>query len=440
VKSFEGKYSYCRSTKYFALPLLLPCLLTVVNFLALFLIFFPTLLIAQPEAVDHDKYPFINYDQNKIYAPDTSLLAPFFGKVRRMLLNGDKQVNIVHIGDSHIQADIFTGKLRQELQDFIPGGNGGRGFVFPYSMAHTNNPVNYKVSYTGKWFGCRNVQYDRDCPLGLAGISVSTPDSFTNFTITPTGIVSNYYDYTHIKLFYSAPAGMYRIQLMNTDSHNIATVSNKDGIIEWQLKEPITEVEISISRLKDTLTDFTITGMELGTDDPGLIYNSVGINGAELLSWLRCQYLEKDLKAINPDLIIISLGTNDAYGKTFNTDTFRNRYFTLLRRIRTALPGVPIILTSPGDNYRKVHKHSFDNENNTAARKAIFQIAKKDGDAVWDFFTVMGGLKSMQTWYSNGLTAKDKVHMDAQGYYLQADLMFEALIASFDDYLGTHKR
>ena len=416
-------------------PLRLASALFAVNLLLL-----PTLCLSQPETVDRDKYTFVNYDKNKIYAPDSTLLAPFFGKVRRMLLNGDKQVNIVHIGDSHIQADIFTGKLRQDLQEFIPGGNGGRGFVFPYSMAHTNNPVNYKISYTGKWFGCRNVQYDRDCALGLAGISVSTPDSFTSFTTTPTGVVSNYYDYTHIKLFYSAPAGMYRIRIMNTDSQNIASFSNKDGIMEWELKEPITEVEIGVSRLKDTLTDFTITGMVLGTDDPGLIYNSVGINGAELLSWLRCQYLEKDLKAVNPDLIIISLGTNDAYGKYFNTDTFVNRYMTLLHRIHTALPGVPVILTTPGDNYRKVHKHSIDNENNTVARETIFRIAKQDRDAVWDFFAVMGGLKSMQTWYGHGLTAKDKVHMSAQGYYLQADLMFEALIASFDEYLAGHKR
>ena len=55
----------------------------------------------------------------------------------------DKQgvINIVHIGDSHIQADYFSGMLRMCLQKQF--GNAGRGLIFPYKVAKTNEPYNY---------------------------------------------------------------------------------------------------------------------------------------------------------------------------------------------------------------------------------------------------------------------------------------------------------
>lgn len=43
-----------------------------------------------------------------------------------------KKLRIVHIGDSHIQADIMTNYMRQNLQNKF--GNAGLGFAFPYKM------------------------------------------------------------------------------------------------------------------------------------------------------------------------------------------------------------------------------------------------------------------------------------------------------------------
>ena len=46
----------------------------------------------------------------------------------------------------------------------------------------------------------------------------------------------------------------------------------------------------------------------------------------------------------------------------------------------------------------------------------------------------MGGLNSVTLWYKAGLTARDKLHFSRHGYFLQADLMFNAFLKSYDQY------
>lgn len=67
--------------------------------------------------------------------------ADWSGLRKAFLESTTSPVSIVHIGDSHIQADISTGTTRELLQyDF---GNAGRGLVSPLKMSGTNEPLDY---------------------------------------------------------------------------------------------------------------------------------------------------------------------------------------------------------------------------------------------------------------------------------------------------------
>jgi hypothetical protein len=41
---------------------------------------------------------------------------------------------------------MWSMELRSRLQNVVPGVRGGRGFIFPYNMAKTNNPYWYNPS------------------------------------------------------------------------------------------------------------------------------------------------------------------------------------------------------------------------------------------------------------------------------------------------------
>ena len=128
------------------------------------------------------KYDFVHYDDNRFQFPgDSSFYQNFLARFSKLISEGSGQISVVHIGGSHLQADIYTDRIRSRFQTFQPGINGGRGFLFPYSVARTNNPSNFLVDYTGRWTSCKNIQEYKNCPLGLSGISVTTNDTFSQY-------------------------------------------------------------------------------------------------------------------------------------------------------------------------------------------------------------------------------------------------------------------
>jgi lysophospholipase L1-like esterase len=153
-----------------------------------------------------------------------------------------------------------------------------------------------------------------------------------------------------------------------------------------------------------------------------------GVNGAEVLSFLRNPGLEANLAALNPDLVIISLGTNDAYGKNFDPVYFKRNYEKLLERLKKAAPNASFLLTAPGDCYRN---RKYPNPNTGKAVSKMTELAQETGFALWNFYKVMGGYRSVVKWQYNGLATKDRVHLTGKGYKLQGELLFDALMRDY---------
>ena len=85
---------------------------------------------------------------------NVTALYPFFEKLVALDNFHDRKLNIVHIGDSHIQADVMTNIVRGKLQEAF--GNGGLGLVFPYSLLKTNGGRNVSFSSNIVWNGEKN--------------------------------------------------------------------------------------------------------------------------------------------------------------------------------------------------------------------------------------------------------------------------------------------
>ena len=84
------------------------------------------------------KYPFV-----QVFGPESPNWMHLNKELSEMIQTGQGKLNFYHIGGSHLQADIYTHDFRTFLQSNWPGLSGERGLVFPYNLAHTNNPTNY---------------------------------------------------------------------------------------------------------------------------------------------------------------------------------------------------------------------------------------------------------------------------------------------------------
>lgn len=355
-----------------------------------------------------------------------------FHSMNELVMKGEGTVNIVQIGDSHIQAGFIPDQLRKDFSAYITHGCGARGIVFPYRIAKTNNPADYSVKFTGKWESCRNVEIRKSCSLGLMGIMVRTHDTLAGMTFHfREGY--EFRDFNFIRIYHDQLDTSFRVTFPGLEGRYHVVRPVQPGYSDIRFDSIIADsLRIKIVK-KDTLGRyFTFYGIDFLNGDPGIVLTASGVNGAEVTSYLRCDLLKEQLGKIDPSWVVLSLGTNDAYPPHFDKEEFILNYTSLVRRIREAKPGVPVLLTVPGDSYRR---HRYDNLNLVAAREAIFEVARQTDCAVWDFYSLMGGQKSILKWYKAGLVARDKLHYSKQGYIIQADLIFGAFMDAWSAYI-----
>jgi len=340
------------------------------------------------------------------------------------------KVNIVHIGDSHIQADILTHRTRTMLQKTF--GNGGRGFIFPYRLLRSNSPLNVRIRKGGEWAGCRSTRMRDQCNFGITGASAATFDSSAFVMINPNRFDDMDYSFDRMKLFHYRTPHDFELRFRNSDSGLIETdiqpLAKTTSLVTFNSPQDSFLLTFEKAQKQEM---FQLFGMSLENDKPGMLYHSIGLNGAYLNSYLRNQFFDEQLKQLRPDLIIVSLGTNDGYmsDTRFCIDCFKTNYKKLLTEIKKNNPNASILLTTPGDYYRKRRYH---NSNNLNIVKVIKDLAEEFDAGVWDFNSIMGGEYSIRTWHRNGLSQNDLVHYTLEGYLVQGELLYEALMDSYE--------
>ncbi len=408
-----------------------------VKYLSVFIFF--VLMYANTFSQDYpypeQKYNFIRYDKNDINFPgDSSEFEHLFTKLDRVIKTGEGKINIVHIGGSHVQAGIYSGVVRKKMQTFFPGLNGGRGLIFPYPMSKTNNPKNFKITWSGEWTACTNVNHT-PCETGLSGITAFCNDQDSEINIE---LSENYvsYDFNSIKIFNKIGSKYYKIIPLNTDTDYNVTEFQKSGYTLITLKNYVNHISLKIIKTDSVQNTFELYGISLENDNPGIVYHDAGINGATVNSFLKSDLLKTHMEVIHPDLVILSLGTNDTYTNNFRYDYYKSAYKQLIQIIKTAVPDVAILITVPNDSY---YRKRNPNENTAQAEQVIVQLAKELSCGVWNFYQIMGGYNSSLLWYKENLMHTDLIHFSKEGYQIKGELFFDAIIKAYDKHIEHNK-
>lgn len=437
-----------------------------------------------------------------------------------------KKLRIVHIGDSHIQADIMTNYMRQNLQNKF--GNAGLGFAFPYKMAKTNGSLLAKLTSDISFENYRNIKPADTLPVGLSGIAfytkekdfsielnvkdeykfnsikIITPNNQNSFFVASSfeekseiiqtevpkevpkkitgyttkkssrtinhkikkgevlSIIANKYDISvseikkanglkSDKINYGKtlkiPAIITeRIPIEEPDTNDIASVEYE--IITKQVItkkfQPLNQVSYPMSHdyfdftpmdkifiiPNSEYSEFALNGIALENAKPGVVYSAIGVNGAKCSDFNKYDMFYQQLPALEPNLIVISFGTNESFDKLDN-ETFMIRLNELIDKIRLFNYDAEILVTTPQPSQfgRKYRNHLVEQYT-----KSIIDQAEIKNYAVWDMYNDLGGAKSVNSNYKNGLISSDKVHYTYKGYKKQADDFFEALMQSYQFY------
>lgn len=181
------------------------------------------------------------------------------------------------------------------------------------------------------------------------------------------------------------------------------------------------------------------TGALLQKAFGALSYTDMGINGAFCVTFTRPERVA-DIAALHPDLVILSFGTNESHNRRYSSMLHYRQMGELVGMLRDSLPGVPMLMTTPPGSYesfrqRRRRRTYTVNPRTSVAVQTIRRFADANGLAVWDMYEVFGGVRrACLNWQEAGLMRPDHIHYLPEGYVLQGELFYLALLKAYNEY------
>ncbi|WP_300715368.1 GDSL-type esterase/lipase family protein [uncultured Duncaniella sp.] len=367
--------------------------------------------------------------------------ADWTGLRKAFELSNESPVSIVHIGDSHVQADINTSTIRELLQyDF---GNAGRGLVSPLKICGTNQPTDYVFQSSNSWKTVKLMNTSWMQTVGFTGTSIRPASSTSELTIG-TKDTDDYNPFSSTTIFHNGKLSIKEVTDADGNKLDFRAIPSRD-YTQIVLSSLATKINVKFA----SAGDLTLYGASLSGERPGVFYHSIGNNGATFDSYNRIGSVGLGINPLHPNLVIISLGTNEAFGRQ-DIARFKRSIDLLVSNVRQANPDALILLTTPMECHRSVvtkkkvrvrrkgrkgyrtvtrtNKTYAVNMNIAPLRKAILDYGKANGVAVYDWYDVAGGSGASTSWINSDLFAKDRVHHTHKGYNLEGRLIYDAIM------------
>lgn len=324
--------------------------------------------------------------------------------------------SIVHIGDSHLQADISTGYIRSQMQ--FDYGDAGRGLVVPLKLSRTNEPVDYYFRSTGSWSPLKFMSSHWPRTMGFTGASLAASAAGPVEITVGSRVTDTYSTFSEITLYYSGELKVDCVRLDDGTVINAPVTAYSDGAVTVFLPKTTGNVTLTVTPGKGCM----LFGAFLSGDRPGLFYNVIGNNGATYSSYNRIPDMGHGVAALHPDLVIISLGTNEAFGY-FDEARMIDNIDKLVNDIHRNNPHAKILLVTPMECQRK----GSINHNVKSIRNTIAQYGKDHHIAVYDWYDIAGGDHASEKWIKEGLYGRDRIHHTVKGYRVQGYMLYDAL-------------
>ena len=344
-------------------------------------------------------------------------------------------VRMMQFGDSHTAADIFTGEVRAKLQAAF--GDGGLGFQFPGHPFAGYHLAGSTRTQTAGWFTEGNhFTALGDGDLGLGGISIKTSQPEQTVTLETACET--------LQLHFLRQAGGGRLQF--TDNGTAVSV------IETALTAEGSGLGTSVAGAFSyactsgthefrwtTLDNAPVKLLGVVTEQPGVTYECLGINGAVaplMLRWNPTLFAEY-LRQRAPKLIVLAYGTNEAGGSADGLASYPAEFGQLLDTLHRVVPDSSVLVLGPYERDitsgrgRRRTWHALGGVDRMIAMQK--EACRTHGCAFWDARRRMGGPGSMPQWVAAGLAQPDRTHLTGTGYRELADALCADLIRAYNN-------
>jgi lysophospholipase L1-like esterase len=365
-------------------------------------------------------------------------LAPFFESLRA--LEGGRAttaLRVLHYGDSHTAADYWTGAMRQAFQTRF--GDAGPGLLLPVRPWRGYHHAGVKEAFDLTWPSFSLRSRESDGYFGLTGGAITLPAgatyrleapfrAFAVHTLGPDG------DQPTLLLARpqaaEAPAPLPPLLLDGL------SLTQPGGQVLRTFTQPALAIDGPVELSVSVPATSRLLGVDLLTGRPGVTYEELGLNGAELFDLDKWNPdLRRALLAqAAPGLVVLAYGTNEMGRGDLDPADFRARAAALFTRLQTEA-GAPILVVGPVDRGARKRRTLAALKAGAHTVVEALRLAAQDAHcAFWDARAAQGGPGSIARWRRSGWAQKDLVHLTGPGYARMGALQFEALMAAYTAY------
>lgn len=338
---------------------------------------------------------------------------------------------VLHYGDSPTTADLITADARNMLQQEF--GNAGTGFVLmarPWAWYNHRgvdmSASNWKIDIAG-------ISQLRDGLNGLGGVSFQgAPGAVARWTLRDS-------THTDLEVAYLAQPGGGEFTIAAEDEP-LGSITTAAEVQESAFARFAIPAGASHFELRVTQGSVRLYGADFRKPGPGIVYSSLGINGANVTLLSRAlngEHWAGQLRHYKPDLVIVNYGTNESGFPRFIDSTWGREMREVVRRLRSSLPGVAVLLMSPMDRGEKKETGEIDTLASIPRLVSTEQkVALETGAAFFNTYEAMGGQGTMGRWYQSEprLVGADYIHPMPAGAKIVGQLLVAALRDGFRRY------
>ncbi len=354
-------------------------------------------------------------------------LAHFHDALRALEAQERKaHVRILWLGDSHAQADFWTGGVRTALQKRF--GNAGPGFVHLGMKGYRHDDIDVEVD--GGW-RMRPRQPSTVAPFGdgafgLGGILHAgfSGKRAASLRLTDASLAGKPLTWD---VCYKAGLASddFAISLGDAHRERIKSPTVDEALHHLEFANTgLAKLDISI---RDGRPDFCGVRIEVDPQKhPGVVLDNVGINGARYataLAWNEAAWA-KEVARHPPDLFVFEFGGNEASDPVVKPAEYEKNTRALILRGKRIRREASCLVVGPAD---RVDAEARIPPINDAMRRA----ALAEGCMFWDTHAVMGGKGSLTRWRDEKKASPDGVHLMPRGYSELAALLTADLLAGY---------
>jgi lysophospholipase L1-like esterase len=332
-------------------------------------------------------------------------------------------VRIAWLGDSHAQADFWTGAVRTALQQRF--GNGGPGFVHLGFRDYRHDGV--RVNVHGRWRmrpkKPATTERYADGNLGLGGLLTAgyAEEPFASLELTDGGLSARSVSW---ELCYKLgqPSDEFRVELAGAPTQTVKAKGKLGSLHHLKLQgRGLGKLEVTSVNGKPEFCGVLIEADPAGR--PGVVLDTLGLNGARYATALAWDpvFWSAELARRSPELVVLEYGGNEASDLTPRPEAYQRHIVTLMDRIRKVRPDVSCVVVGVAER------------SDAESRIVTIRDAQRAGAAeaqcmFWDTYEAMGGKGSMKRWVDEKKAGDDAIHLLPRGYAelgakLLADLM-----------------